>query len=407
MSPDNLLLANCGQVLTMAGDGLGIVENGWVLVEDGKIVGLGTRSESPGRDSVMSRVPVVDCQGCVVLPGFVDPHTHLVFGGWRADEFEQRLEGRTYKEIAQAGGGIRSTVRATRAAGEDELYRRALARLAEMSAWGTTTVEVKSGYGLETETELRMLRVARRLGEAGLATVVPTFLGAHAVPAGSDRSTYVGRVIEEMLPRVAQDKLARFCDVFCENIAFSAAESERILEAGKQHGLLATVHADEIEPSGGAEVAARVGAVSASHLLQPSDDGLRAMAAAGVVAVLLPGTCFFLREAHRAPVARMRELDITMAVATDFNPGSCTLLAQPLALQLACIYYGLTVVEALRAVTVNAAHALRLETEVGTLEPGKRADIVVTDVPDYRHLAYRLGHNPVRHTIRHGRVLAR
>ena len=207
-----------------------------------------------------------------------------------------------------------------------------------------------------------------------------------------------------MIPAVAAAELARFCDVFCENFVFNAAESTRILEAGKKHGLVPTIHADEIESSGGAEVAARVGAASASHLLQPSDAGLRAMAQAGVVAVLLPGTCFFLREAHKSPVARMRELGIVMALATDFNPGSCTMLAQPLTAQFGCIHYGMTMDEALRGVTVNAARALKLDSEVGTLEPGKAADIVVTDVPDYRHIIYRLGHNPVSMTIRVGRV---
>ncbi len=403
MKSDSLLLANIGQLLTMTGDGLGIVENAWVQIEEGRVSDVG---QVDSRFQV-SDSEVVDCRGCVVLPGFVDPHTHLVFGGWRAEEFEQRLLGKTYKEIAQTGGGILFTVKATRAASEDELYEHALARLREMSAWGTTTVEVKSGYGLDTENELKMLRVAGRLGEAGLATVVPTFMGAHSVPKGSDRSDYVRLVIEEMLPRVAKDRLARFCDVFCESIAFSPEETAQILEAGKRHGLQSTVHADEIDSSGGAEVAAQVGAVSASHLLRPSDEGLRQMAEKGVLAVLLPGTCFFLREQHKPPVARMRELGITMALATDFNPGSCTMLAQPLTLQLACIHYGLTIVEALRGVTVNAARALRLESEIGTIEPGKRADIVITDVPDYRHLAYRFGHNPCRLVLRHGSIVNR
>ena len=385
----------------MAGSGLGIVENGAVRVRDGRIavVAAGLAPE-PGEK-------VIDCGGCVVLPGFVDPHTHLVFGGWRANEFEMRLAGRTYKEIAEAGGGILSTVTATRAASEDELYARALERLAEMASWGTTTVEVKSGYGLDTATELKMLRVAKRLGEAGLATVVPTFLGAHSVPKGTAKADYIRLLVEEMLPAVEEQGIARFCDVFCENFVFNAEESTAILEAGKRHGLVPTIHADEIEPSGGAEVAARVGAASASHLLQPSDAGLAAMANQGVVAALLPGTCFFLREAHKSPVAKMRELGITMALATDFNPGSCTMLAQPLTVQYGCIHYGLTVVEALRGVTVNAARALQLDADLGSLEPGKRADIVVTDVPDYRHLVYRLGHNPVRLTMRSGVVTSR
>jgi imidazolonepropionase len=396
MDSDDLLLVNCSQVLTMTGDGLGIVEHGAVRVRNEVVNEVG-RGLQPRADE-----KVIDCHGSVLLPGFVDPHTHLVFGGWRANEFEMRLAGRTYKEIAEAGGGILSTVKATRAATEDELHAAALVRLQEMATWGTTTVEVKSGYGLDTETELKMLRVAKRLGEAGFATVVPTFLGAHSVPAGVPKPDYVQKLTDEMLPAVREQGIARFCDVFCENFVFNAGESETILEAGKRCGLAPTVHADEIESSGGAEVAARVGAVSASHLLQPSDAGLQAMARAGVVAVLLPGTCFFLREAHRSPVARMRELGITMAVATDFNPGSCTLLAQPLAAQYACIYYGLSMAEALRGITVNAAMALR--ADAGTIEAGKPADIVLTDAPDYRHLVYRLGHSPVRMTFRHGRT---
>lgn len=398
MNDGQVLLSNCSQVLTMTGDGLGIVERGAVRVRDGRISAVGAGlAPVPGEE-------VIDCGGAVVLPGFVDPHTHLVFGGWRADEFEQRLAGRTYKEIAEEGGGILSTVQATRAATEAELFERAVARLAEMSRWGTTTVEVKSGYGLQTAAELKLLGVAGRLASAGLATVMPTFLGAHSVPKGTAKADYIRLLTEEMLPAVREQGIARFCDVFCENFVFNAAESEAILEAGKRHGLVPTVHADEIEPSGGAEVAARVGAASASHLLQPSDAGLVAMAEAGVVAALLPGTCFFLREAHRSPVARMRELGITMAVATDFNPGSCPLLAQPLAAQYACIYYGLTMVEALRGITVNAARALRVEA--GTIEPGRAADIVVTDVPEYQHLVYRLGHNPVRLVLRQGRVVS-
>ncbi|MCX6843158.1 MAG: imidazolonepropionase [candidate division WOR-3 bacterium] len=402
MPEANLVLNNVSQVLTMAGDGLGIVEHGAVRVRDGRIheVAKGNLEPRPGETEI-------DCCGRVVLPGFVDPHTHLVFGGWRQNEFEMRLAGRTYKEIAEAGGGILSTVIHTRLATEDELYNRALERLHEMVSWGTTTVEVKSGYGLDTGTELRMLRVARRLGELGFCRVVPTFLGAHSVPKKWDKSVYIKLVVEEMLPAVAEQGIALFCDVFCENFVFNAAESTAILEAGKQHGLIPTVHADEIESSGGAELAAKVGAASASHLLQPSDAGLAAMAQAGVVAVLLPGTCFFLREAHRSPVAKMREAGIVTAVATDFNPGSCPMLAQPIAAQFGCIHYGMTIEEALRGITVNAARALRLDSRVGTLEPGKAADIVITDVPDYRHIIYRLGHNPVFMTIRDGRVVHR
>ena len=402
MAENGILLANCSQVLTMAGGGLGVVEHGAVRIRDGRIAEVADHALAAADGETE-----IDCHGRVVLPGFVDPHTHLVFGGWRQNEFEMRLAGKTYKEIAEAGGGILSTVIHTRLATEDELYNRALERLHEMLLWGTTTVEVKSGYGLDTATELRMLQVARRLGELDFCRVVPTFMGAHSVPKGTPKADYIERLETEMIPAAAAAELAQFCDVFCEDFVFNAAESTRILEAGKKHGLVPTIHADEIESSGGAEVAARVGAASASHLLQPSDAGLRAMAQAGVVAVLLPGSCFFLREADKSPVARMRELGIVMALATDFNPGSCPMLAQPLTAQFGCIHYRMTIDEALRGITVNAARALKLESEVGTLEPGKAADIVVTDVPDYRHIIYRLGHNPVWMTIRAGRVVHR
>jgi len=413
MAENGIVLNNCSQVLTMAGGGLGIVEHGAVRVRDGRIaeVAEGRLEPGPGETEI-------DCHGKVVMPGFVDPHTHLVFGGWRQNEFEMRLAGKTYKEIAEAGGGILSTVIHTRLATEDELYNRALERLHEMVLWGTTTVEVKSGYGLDTKTELRMLQVARRLGELGFCRLVPTFMGAHSVPGergqgakGSrvrtSKEDYVRLLVDEMLPAVEKQGIARFCDVFCENFVFNAAESTRILEAGKRHGLVPTIHADEIESSGGAEVAASVGAASASHLLRPSDAGLKAMAQAGVVAALLPGTTFFLREAHKSPVAKMRELDIVMALATDFNPGSCPMLAQPLTAQFGCLHYGMTIEEVLRGITINAAKALRLDSEVGTLEPGKAADVVVTDVPDYGHITYRLGHNPVWMTIYGGRVVHR
>jgi imidazolonepropionase len=396
---NSIILTNCSQILTMADEGLGIIERGALRVREGRIVELGPGLvPEPGEE-------VIDCENSVVLPGFVDPHTHLVFAGWRAEEFELRLAGKTYKEIAEAGGGIIATVLKTRQATEEELYERALRRLKEMISWGTTTVEIKSGYGLDTKNELKILRVIKRLEAAGLTGVVPTFLGAHSVPREMKKSDYLRLIIDEMIPVVAKEGLAKFCDVFCENFVFNAEESRVVLEAGKRAGLLPTIHADEIESSGGAEVAAEVGAVSASHLLQPLETWLRMMSEKGVVAVLLPATCFFLQERHRPPVGKMRELGIPIALGSDFNPGSSTLLAQPLTLQFGCIYYGLTIVEAIRGVTLIAAKALKMEQEVGSLEPGKRADIVITDVPDYRHLAYRLGHNPVRTVISKGRVI--
>lgn len=393
------ILTNCSQVLTLADDGLGIIERGAVRIKEERIVEVG-KGLKPEPDEA-----VIDCGNSVVLPGFVDPHTHLIFAGWRADEFEMRLSGKTYQEIAEAGGGILSTVKVTRAEPEEKLYQEALNRLKELMLWGTTTVEIKSGYGLSLEGELKILRVIKRLGEAGFAKVVPTFLGAHSVPREMKKSEYLRLIIDQLIPRVAEDKLANLCDVFCENFVFNADESRWILEAGKRVGLLPTIHADEIESSGGAEVAAEVGAVSASHLLQPSEKGLWMMREKGVVALLLPATSFFLQTRHRPPVSKLRELGIPIALGSDFNPGSSTLLAQPLTLQFGCIYYGLTIVEAIRGVTLIAAQALKMENEIGTLEPGKSADIIVTDVPDYRHLAYRLGHNPVKMVFSRGRLV--
>ncbi|UCG42138.1 MAG: imidazolonepropionase [candidate division WOR-3 bacterium] len=395
-----MILTNIGQLLTMTGDGLGLIEKASVRITDNRFAEVS--------DSVLTPQPgetELDCQGCVVLPGFIDPHTHPVFGGWRHKEFEMRLSGRSYKEIAQSGGGILSSVRMTRQASEDELYESGLDRVKEMLSWGTTTVEAKSGYGLDTDTELKMLRAIQRIAEQDLVTVFPTFLGAHSIPENTGKEHYIRILEDEMIPKVAEQNLARFCDVFCENFLFNADDSRRILEAGKRYGLVPKVHADEIEPSAGAEVAARVGAVSAAHLLRPSDKGLQAMAEAGVIAELLPGTCFFLKEDTKAPVQKMREYGVTMALATDFNPGSSTLLCQPLTVVFGCLLYGMTIVEALRGVTVNSAKALGIEHQAGTIEPGRTADVVITDLPDYRHLAYRVGHNPCRTVIRHGKVV--
>jgi imidazolonepropionase len=405
-----MVIRHATQLLTLSDADLGIIEDGAVVIEQGRITWSGRTAEiptdlnSPTADDPGPAVDI-DASGCVVMPGFVDCHTHLVFGGWRDDEFEMRLAGRTYKEIGEAGGGILNTVRKTRAASETELLTAARQRLNEMRSWGTTTCEIKSGYGLDTETELKMLRVIRQLAtESNGMTVVPTFLGAHSVPPGRTKAEYIDLLINEMIPRVGATGLAQFCDVFCENFVFTATESRRILEAGKRYGLLPKIHADEIEPSGGAETAAAVGAISAEHLLVPSDAGLQAMKDRGVVAVLLPGTSFFLGS-RPAPVSRMRELGVLMALGSDCNPGSCTLLAMPLAISLACIHYRMTIKEAVLGATLNAARALKLETRKGSLEPGKDADIQILAIPGYRHLPYRLGHNPVRTVIAGGKVL--
>jgi len=394
------MIRNAAQLLTINDADLGIIEDGAVKVENGIITWVGRTAELRTEDRESQSI---DASGCVVMPGFIDCHTHLVFGGYRDDEFEQRLKGRSYKEIAEAGGGILATVRKTRQAPESELLAAGRSRLQEMLEWGTTTCEIKSGYGLDTDTELKLLRVIRQLGRDSVQTVVPTFLGAHSVPPELDKPAYIRKLVDEMIPRVADAGLARFCDVFCESFVFNAEESRQILEAGKRSGLTPKIHADEIEPSGGAETAARVGAVSAEHLLVPSDAGLRAMKDQGVVAVLLPGTSLFLKTRAKAPVAKMREVGLTMALGSDFNPGSCTVFAIPMVISLACLFYGMTIEEALIGATRNAAKALKIEDQ-GGIRAGMAADLLVLDIPNYRHIAYRLGHNPVRTVVKGGRV---
>jgi imidazolonepropionase len=400
--PASLIVRHAAQLLTINDADLGIIEDGAVAVENGKVAWVGKSDDIP--QSAVRRPQAIDATGCVVMPGFVDCHTHLVFGGYRDDEFEQRLQGRSYKEIAEAGGGILATVRKTRLAPESELLAAGRSRLREMLEWGTTTCEIKSGYGLDTDTELKLLRVIRQLAQDSVQTVVPTFLGAHSVPPELDKPAYIRKLIDEMIPLVADEGLARFCDVFCEDFVFNSEESRQILEAGKRHGLTPKIHADEIEPSGGAETAARVGAVSAEHLLVPSDAGLRAMKEQGVIAVLLPGTSLFLKTRERAPVAKMRALGLVMALGSDFNPGSCTVLAMPMVVSLACLFYGMTIEEALIGATRNAAKALKLENQ-GGIRPGMAADLLVLDIPNYRHIAYRLGHNPVRTVVKDGKVV--
>jgi imidazolonepropionase len=424
-----VVIKHAAQLLTIDGPDLGIIEDGALVVDEGKITWVGTTTDLESLSQSASSIPQsafrnpqwIDASGCVVMPGFVDCHTHLVFGGWRDDEFEQRLEGRTYKEIQQAGGGILATVRKTRAASEDGLFAAARERLQELLAWGTTTCEIKSGYGLDTETELKMLRVIRRLqnfafrvpgsGSAdstfdvrhSTLTIAATFLGAHSVPPEMSKADYIELLVNEMIPEVGRQKLAQFCDVFCENFVFNAGESRRILEAGRKHGMTPKIHADEIETSGGAETAAAVDAISAEHLLVPSDAGLQAMQRAGVIAALLPGTSLFLKTEAKPPVARMRELGLTFALGSDFNPGSCTLFAMPAVISLACLYYGLTIKEAIAAATINSARALDLADRKGSLMPGKDADILILDIPNYRHIAYRFAHNPVRSVVVGGR----
>jgi imidazolonepropionase len=354
----------------------------------------------------------LDATGCLVTPGLVDAHTHLLFAGTREREWRMRAEGAGYLEILAAGGGILSTVAATRAASDEELLAGGRARLARMLANGTTTAEAKSGYGLDVATELRMLELIGRLGEEGPIELVPTFLGAHAVPAESrarpdGTAAYVDHVIGEQLPAVAAQGIARFCDVFCERGVFSAEQSRFILRAAADLGLSLRLHADELAPSGGAELATQVGALSADHLAAPSAEGVAALARAAeagtpVVATLLPATSWFLGSHHFAPARRFIDAGIPVALATDLNPGTSPTLSLPLVMSIACVEMDLTPAESLAAVTINAAHSLGLGDRIGSIEPGKQADLVVWDVPTLDQIPYWLGASLVRTVVKRG-----
>ncbi len=411
--PADLLVLHAAELVTCAdgppgplrGDDLrapGILADGAVAVRDGVFVAVGASAEVAAR---FDAARVIDAGGVCVVPGFVDPHTHLVFGATREDEFELRCLGRSYEEIAAAGGGIRASSRRFRTASRDAVLAQARATRARALAHGTTTVEVKSGYGLDTESELRALEVAGELDDRG--DVVRTFLGAHEVPDDwrDDRAGYVRLVCEEMLPRVAERRLARYCDVFCEAHVFTPEETRTICAAARALGLGIKLHADELAGTGGAELAVELGAVSADHLMRVSDAGIAALAASDTVAVLLPGTSFFLGMRHFAPARRMIEAGCAVALATDCNPGSSMTENPQQVLTIACIGLGLRPAEALAAFTRNAAYAVGLGDVVGRIAPGYRADLVVTDVANHRLLAYHHGVNHARTVVHHGRVV--
>jgi imidazolonepropionase len=372
----DLIVRHARELMTCA-DGVRSIPDGAIASHDGRIVFAGTTAELDAR--VAPGGATVDATGCSLVPGFVDPHTHAIFAGDRRAELRRRLAGATYAQIAAEGGGIVSTVAATRAASEDALVEQTRGRLDEMLACGTTTCEVKSGYGLDTETELKMLRALSRVAAAHPIDIVPTFLGAHDVPVEyrTRRDAYVDLVVNEMIPAVAAERTARWCDVFCETGVFTPDESTRILEAGRRAGLSARIHADELGPSGGSLVAAAVGARSADHLVFVPPDGIAAMARAGVVATLLPTAAFYLKLGRFAPARALLDGGVTVALATDVNPGGGFSPSMPFAMTLACFGMGLTFEEALAGATVNAALSLDIAADVGSLEPGKRADFVV------------------------------
>ena len=380
---------------------LGIIENGAIAVRDGRIAFAGPETELPAE---FSAAETIDCEGRWITPGLIDCHTHLVHAGDRAHEFELRLAGASYEEIARAGGGIVSSVKALRAASEDELVRQSLPRLDALIAEGVTTVELKSGYGLDTENEVKSLRAARRIAEMRDVTVRTTFLGAHALPPemNGDKTAYINKVVGEMLPAVAAEGLADAVDGFCEGIAFSPEEMARVFDAAKAHGLPVKLHADQLTNLHGAEMATRYGALSADHLEYTDDAGAAAMAKAGTVAVILPGAFYFIRETKKPPVDLFRKHGVRMAVATDANPGTSPLTSLLLTMNMAATLFGMTVTECIAGTTREAARALGLVDEVGTLEAGKWADFVLWDIGRPAELVYRMGFNPLHTRIRSG-----
>jgi imidazolonepropionase len=389
--------------LSSSRPGLGIIEDGIIASRGGRIVYAGAAADA---SSLLNAQERIDCDGRWITPGLIDCHTHLVYGGDRAGEFEQRLAGVSYEEIARAGGGILSTVRATRQASEDELVASARPRLAALMAEGMTTIEIKSGYGLELETERRQLRAARRLGRECPINVRTTFLGAHALPpeAKGDTAEYIETLCRDMLPTLAAEHLADAVDAFCESIAFSPEETAQVFSAARALGLPVRLHADQLSNLGGATLAARFGALSADHLEYASDEGVAAMAGAGTVAVLLPGAFYFIREKQVPPVDSFRRHGVPMALATDSNPGSSPLTSLLLAMNMGATLFRLTVDECIAGVTREAARALGMMTEVGSLEAGKWCDLAIWDIERPAELVYRMGFNPLHARVWRGEI---
>ncbi|MGA2879836.1 MAG: imidazolonepropionase [Bryobacteraceae bacterium] len=405
-------VVNCAQLVTLAGTAaprtgramrdLGIIADGAMLIEDGRIVRVGTRTEI--ERLISSGDSVIDAGRRVVMPGFVDAHTHPVFAGNRAAEFEQRTEGSSYAEIAAAGGGIRSTVRKTRAATEDQLFATTQRYVSWFHAGGTTTIEAKSGYGLTLEDECKLLRVIRRIDNL---RSIPTFLGAHEIPDEfrGCPSEYSDLVIHEMLPRVARERLAEYCDVFCEPGIFSIEESRRILSAAHALGLGLRMHADQLSDSGGAALAAELHAVTADHLEHTSARGILALQSAGVQPVLLPGSVYALGSTHYPNAREMIEAGLAVVLATDFNPGSSPTPSMPMILSLASTQMKMTPAEGITAATINAAYSLGRGHDIGSLEPGKQADFAIHDCGDYREIAYFFGAPSVEAVYLQGRLV--
>ena len=418
MNPTNpikevdLLIKNAEELLTLfpsseGESGLGMIKNGTVAIKEGKIFWIGKTEECPKEISLGRGGHEIDATGKVVMPGLIDAHTHLIFAGSRENEFEQRIQGLSYLDIAEKGGGILSTVEATRKASFDELFSLGKERLDRMLYKGVTTIEAKSGYGLSLNDEIKILKVMRALQEVHAVEIVPTFLGAHTLPKEfrNVRTRYIDLLTKEMIPRVAEERLAEFCDVFCEERAFTLEESKKILETGKDYGLRPKIHADQLSPGGGAELAAEVGAFSADHLEHVSQKGIKKMAEKEVTAVLLPGASFFLAMKKFPPAREMIKQGVSVSLATDLNPGSSMTESLPLMMTMGCIMYKMVPREVIQGTTIHAARSMGREKEIGSLEVGKQADILLLAIPNYRYLPYHFGVDHVEAVIKKGEVV--
>jgi len=416
MNQADLAVLNCNQLLTCQGpipkrkkdlQDIGLIENGCIASFEGKIVFVGDEEDFNREVQMVDDGIAIDGKGLTGLPGFVDPHTHLPFAGSRAEEFNLRLKGYTYQQLAQQGLGIQTTVNATRQASEEELLSLSLSRLDSMLIHGTTTVEAKSGYGLNKPDELKQLRVLKKADAIHPVDIVSTFMGAHEVPKEylGKKADYMDLLMQDILPEVKKESLAEFFDIFCEEGVYSVEETRDLIRKAKQEGFKIKIHADEFSPLGGAQLAAEEGAISADHLIAISEEGIEKMANSPTAAILLPGVSFFLMQPKKAPARRMIEQGAIVTLATDFNPGSSMTESMLFILQLAVFTLNMGIEEAINAATANASYALEKQEQVGSLEIGKKMDIVLWDVPTYPYLVYHLGVNPVKHVIKNGKIV--
>ncbi len=412
----DLLIEHIAELITLKGESkprtgnemrnLGIIEDGAIAIKGDRIIAVGTTLEVKGDISLSSQGEIIDGKRKTVMPGFVDPHTHLIFAGSREDELKLKLEGKSYLEILNMGGGILRTVQATRAASKEELFTQAFKTLDTMLSHGTTTIEAKSGYGLTTKDELKLLEVLKDLNGKHVIDIVPTFLGAHAIPPEfkEDADAFIDLIIEEMLPKVTEKSLAKYCDVFCEKGVFSIEHSRRLLKAAYEQGLRPRLHADEIVQLGGAELACEVNAISADHLAMISDEGIQCMAEKGMIGILLPGTPFVLMQKDYPKARAMIEAGVPIALATDLNP-NCWTESMQIIIALACYNMKMLPSEAVVASTINAACSIDMADEIGSLEVGKKADIQILSVPNHMHIPYHFGVNHVEKVIKNGKVV--